>query len=65
MPLSERAQRNKVEYTLNYNKAHYKRVPLDLPLDQYNQLKQVASSKGETVNGFIKKAINNRLTNEC
>lgn len=46
---------------LKYAKNHLKRVPLDLQLADYEKLKAAADSCGETVNGFIKKAITERI----
>lgn len=45
------------EYTMKYAKEHLKRVPLDLTLDFYEEVKACASSNGESLNGFIKRAI--------
>jgi len=61
MPLSEKAQQNKTEYNLKYAKSHYKRVPLDVSLDKYDEIKAAADTQGETLNGYIKKAIDMRL----
>ncbi len=40
-----------------YHKAKIKRVPLDMQIPDYEELKAHAESRGETVNGFIKRAI--------
>lgn len=40
-----------------YNQGHIKRVPLDMQLCDYDALKAHADSTGESVNGFIKRAI--------
>lgn len=45
------------EYSMQYAKDHLKRVPLDLTLDFYEEVKNYASSNGESLNGFIKRAI--------
>ena len=47
----------KQRYDVEYAKTHLKRVPLDLQIDRYNEIKIYAQSNGETVNGFIKRAI--------
>ncbi len=44
-----------------YKKAHLKRVPLDLKLEEYQEVKVAAEASGESVNGYIKKAIRLRL----
>lgn len=59
--LSDKALANKKAYTMNYKKNNYKRVPLDLTTDKYNEVKERSELLGETVNGFIKRAIDNRL----
>lgn len=58
--LSEKALENKKRYSMEYAKKHYKRIPLDVTQEMYDQIKAaVANSedKKETVNGLIKKAI--------
>lgn len=49
------------EYTIKYAKEHLKRVPLDLQTDKYNAVKTAADNAGESVNGYIKTAIDRRL----
>lgn len=51
--------RNKA--TKKYKKAHYKRVPLELPLEYYDQIKEHAAARNESVNGFIKRAIQEQM----
>ena len=64
MALSEKAQQNKTNYNLKYSKEHYKRIPLDVTNETYNDIKTAATSCGETVNGYIKKAVQTRLDTE-
>ena len=64
MPLSEKAIKNKKQYTLEYAKSHLKRIPLDVQVEKYDEIKKAAEKVGETVNGYIKKAIDNRLYND-
>ena len=45
-----------------YNAKAYKRVPLDVRKEDYEVIKRVADHLGESVNGFIKQAIKERLT---
>lgn len=61
MPLSEKALQNKRKYNIKYTKNHYKRVPLDLTPSQYQATKTAADSVNESVNGFIKSSISDRL----
>lgn len=64
MGLSEKAKENKKAYKLKYAKNHYKRVPLDLTFDKYDEIKHAAEKSGESVNGYIKVAIDQRLNKE-
>lgn len=57
--MSERTK--KTEYDIKYAKDHLKRIPLDVPKDTYIVIKQAADAAGETVNGYIKKAIQLRM----
>ncbi len=45
------------EYTMKYAKEHLKRVPLDLPLEFYEEAKTFATNNGESLNGFIKRVM--------
>ncbi len=51
----------KTQYNLAYAKEKLKRVPLDMQLQEYEQLKAAAESAGESVNGYIKQAIRQRM----
>lgn len=45
------------EITIDYAKRSLKRIPLDVQKEHYETIRAHAESKGETVNGFIKRAI--------
>lgn len=45
------------EYFINYKKEKLKRIPLDVPKEFYNKIKSHTETTSETVNGFIKRAI--------
>lgn len=49
------------EYLINYHKEKLKRVPLDLSLQKYEEVKTHSQETGESVNGFIKRAINETM----
>ena len=50
------------ESMYKYEKNNLKRIPLDVQKDFYEDvLKPAADAAGETVNGFIKKAIEARI----
>lgn len=61
MPLSKEAIENKKKYNSQYAREHLKRIPLDVSKNKYEEIKQASQAAGETVNGYIKKAIDNRL----
>lgn len=58
---SEESKAYKRKYNIKYKADHYKRIPLDVTFDKYDEIKSAADRKGETVNGFIKTAIDTRL----
>ena len=45
------------EYLYKYQKDKLKRIPLDVPISDYEQIKAHAETRKESVNGFIKRAI--------
>ena len=49
------------DYLYKYAKNNLKRIPLDVTKDKYDQIKAAADIAGESVNGFIKRAIDERL----
>ena len=61
MPLSEKAIAKKKQYIKEYAKNNLKRIPLDVQIEKYEEIKKASEEAGETVNGYIKKAIDNRL----
>ncbi len=52
---------NKKEYHNTYAKEKIKRIPLDVTKEKYDQIKEYADSHSETVNGFIKRAIDEAM----
>ena len=55
---------NKKEYNKNYAKNRLKRIPLDVQKEKYEEIKNAAENAGETVNGYIKKSIDMRLSSD-
>ena len=51
---------SKTEYNIKYAKAKLKRIPLDVQKEKYEEIKSAAERSGESVNGYIKKAIDER-----
>lgn len=45
----------------NYAKKSLKRIPLDVQKEKYEEIKTAATAAGESVNGYIKKAIDQRM----
>ena len=45
----------------NYAKKNLKRIPLDVQKEKYEEIKYAAETAGESVNGYIKKAIDERM----
>ncbi|WP_026659119.1 ribbon-helix-helix domain-containing protein [Butyrivibrio sp. AC2005] len=52
---------DKSQYHNEYAKKKLKRIPLDVSLEKYDKIKKHASTKSETVNGFIKRAIDEAI----
>ena len=52
---------NKSKYDIQYAKNKLKRIPLDVQKEKYEEIKAAADAVGETVNGYIKKAIDERM----
>ena len=50
---------NEAQY--RYNQAHLKRIPLDVQKGQYEKIKAAADNAGESVNGYIKRAVADRM----
>lgn len=51
----------KTQYNLEYAKSKLKRIPLDVQKEKYEEIKSAAESVGESVNGYIKKAVYERM----
>lgn len=48
---------------IKYRKENIKRIPLDVQKEKYEEIQTAAATVGESVNGYIKKAIDARLYN--
>lgn len=60
MATSEAHKRASIKYAKN----KLKRIPLDVQLEEYDRIKAAASAAGESVNGYIKKAVDTRINSE-
>ncbi|MDO4301066.1 MAG: hypothetical protein Q4D26_06710 [Clostridia bacterium] len=54
----------KAKYNIEYAKKNLKRIPLDVTKEKYQEIKNASEKAGESVNGYIKKAIDDRMNNE-
>ena len=52
---------DRTEYNRNYRKNKLKRVSLELQNEYYDRIKAHTEETKETVNGFIKRAINETI----
>ncbi len=52
------------EYLYKYQKDKLKRIPLDVPIPDYERIKAHAEGHKESVNGFIKRAIADTIKRE-
>lgn len=50
--------------TLKYRKTHYKRISLELKAEEHEALKAAADRAAESVNGYVKTAIRQRIDRE-
>lgn len=57
MPLTKEQMQTRYDYA----KKNLKRIPLDVQKEKYDAIKAAADSAGESVNGYIKKAIDDRM----
>ena len=54
----------KTAYNLNYAKTKLKRIPLDVQKEKYEEIAVAAANVGESVNGYIKVAIDQRISRD-
>jgi hypothetical protein len=54
----------KKNYDLSYAKDKLKRIPLDVQKSKYEEIKAAADSVNESVNGYIKKAVDMRMDSD-
>lgn len=60
MPITDKRKESMYEYA----RKNIKRIPLDVQKDHYERIKAHAEEQGETVNGFIKRAIDEIMYEE-
>lgn len=54
----------KKQYNLEYAKKKLKRIPLDVQIEKYEEIKCAATNANKTVNGYIKEAIDEKIQRE-
>lgn len=52
------------QYLKDYHEKHYKRIPLDVSPEFYEEIKDHAAAVGEKVNAYIQAAIKSRFESE-
>lgn len=57
MPLTEAQKRANIKY----KEKSIKRIPLDVQKEKYEAIKAAAEAAGESVNGYIKTAVDRRI----
>lgn len=60
MALTEQRKESMYKYAKN----NLKRIPLDVQKEKYEEIKTAATAAGESVNGYIKKAVDQRMNRE-
>ncbi len=55
----------KKTYDIQYQKEKLKRIPLNVQKEKYDQIKAAADNAHESVNGYIKKAVDMRMESEA
>ena len=61
---SEEAKNNQKKYKQDFAKKNYSRVPLDVPKEYHEYIKEVAKAQGMTLTAYIKEAIEEKATKE-
>jgi len=52
-----------IKATAKYKAKAYKRIPLDVRIEEYEALKTYTDKTGESINGFIRKIIKEAIKN--
>ena len=55
---------DKNKYMNDYRNAKLKRIPLDVTKEKYSEIAKHAKRRGESVNGFIKRAIDEAMSRD-
>ena len=55
---------DKKKYDMEYAKEKLKRIPLTVSKEKFEEIKAHSAGRSETVNGFIKRAIDETISND-
>ena len=61
--ISEKAKENQRKYKQDFAKKNYSRVPLDVPKEYHEYLKELAKANNMSLTAFIKEAIEEKAQN--
>lgn len=50
-----------IKATMKYKARAYKRIPLDVRVEEYEALKEFTEKNGESINGFIRRIIKENI----
>lgn len=50
--------------TLKYRAEHIRRIPVDMQIEEYEKVKAYARARGETLSGFVKRAIRETMQSD-
>ena len=53
-----------MQATIKYKAKAYKRIPLDVKIEEYEALKEFTEKNGESINGFIRRIIKENIVND-
>ena len=56
---------SKKQYNLEYAKRKLKRIPLDVQMEKYEEIKAAATNANKTVNRYIKEAIDEKMERDA
>ena len=61
MPKTSEAQ---IKATLKYKAKAYKRIPLDVRIEEYEKIQSYTEKHNESINGFIRRIIMENIEND-
>lgn len=58
------SKEEKAKYDMEYAKKNLKRIPLNVQKEKYEEIAAAAERAGKSVNGYIKEAIDEKMSRE-